>query len=49
MNYIDWGITPPLMVVIINNGCGRTKIVNWVYFTETWLKFLEILTRWKVG
>ena len=34
---------------IINNGCGRTKIVKWVYFTETWLKFLEILTRWKVG
>ena len=24
-------------------------VVNWVYFLETWLKFLNNLTRWKVG
>ena len=37
---------PTLNGYIINNGCGRTKMSD---FTETWLKFLEILTRWKVG
>ena len=30
------------------NGCGRTRRVNWVYFSETWLKILNNLTRLKV-
>ena len=32
-----------------NNGCGRTRRVNWVYFLETWLKILNNLTGLMVG
>ena len=32
-----------------NIGCGRTRRVNWVYFSETWLKILNNLTRLEVG
>ena len=32
-----------------NNGCGRTRRVNWVYFSETWLKILNNLAWLKVG
>ena len=31
------------------NKGGRTRRVNWVYFSETWLKILNNLTRLKVG
>lgn len=30
-------------------GCGRTRRVNWVYFSETWLKILNNLAWLKVG
>ena len=30
-------------------ACGRTRRVNWVCFSETWLKILNNLTRLKVG
>ena len=33
----------------MDSGCGRTRRVNWVYFSETWLKILNNLTRLKVG
>ena len=32
-----------------DNGCGRTRRVNWVYFSETWLKILNNLAWLKVG
>ena len=31
------------------SGCGRTRRVNWVYFSETWLKILNNLAWLKVG
>ena len=33
----------------LGTGCGRTRRVNWVYFSGTWLKILNNLTRLKVG
>ena len=33
----------------VHIGCGRTRRVNWVYFSETWLKILNNLAWLKVG
>ena len=37
------------LVIYNDNGCGRTRRVNWVYFSETWLKILNNLAWLKVG
>ena len=38
-----------IALLLLVTGCGRTRRVNWVYFSETWLKILNNLTRLKVG
>ena len=38
-----------IALLLFVTGCGRTRRVNWVYFSETWLKILNNLTRLKVG
>ena len=40
-----------VFIIVLNVviGCGRTRRVNWVYFSETWLKILNNLAWLKVG
>ena len=38
-----------IALLLLVTGCGRTRRVNWVYFSETWLKILNNLTRLKAG
>ena len=33
----------------LDEGCRKKERVNWVYFSETWLKILINLTQLKVG
>ena len=42
-------VSERLLYSLADNGCGRTRRVNWVYFSETWLKILNNLAWLKVG